>query len=233
MPSEILWEDYPDLEAGRTRYVNSRGEVKDCKVLYSDDVFLRDTRFVDVVARTPREWLEFKRAHILTREEWALRNVTTSEDLQFLKACGIDIGGRMIAPREAASTIKRRVDIAMGDADYSAKLRRADTRLSLTDEDRQFLRDVGIAVSAPRKRQKPAPTPQSSWGDIIVDDGGSVILLRPVTLCGAFWIGENISREGYQPFWPNPLVERRCAANIIEAAIAAGLTVCTAKDLSL
>ena len=170
MPSEILWEHHPDLEAGHTRYLNSRGEIKDCKVLYSDDVFLRDTRFVDVIARTPREWLEFKRKQLLTREEWALRNVTTSEDLEFLKACGIERELRMIAPREAASTIKRRVDIAMGDADYSAKLRRADTRVSLTDEDRKFLRDVGITISVPRKQQEEEPTPQSSWGDILADD---------------------------------------------------------------
>jgi hypothetical protein len=60
--------------------------------------------------------------------------------------------------------------------------------------------------------------------DFLLEDHGSIILLRPVTTSGREWvdtyIGEN---NGYQPLWPTVTIEGRYLAAILEGIQEDGL----------
>jgi len=72
-------------------------------------------------------------------------------------------------------------------------------------------------------------TPQgedATFPDVIVDNQGTIVLLRPQTDEAMAWIEENIGRgNGYQPYWPTVLVEHRFADGIIEGMVGDGLQV--------
>ena len=62
--------------------------------------------------------------------------------------------------------------------------------------------------------------------DIVVEDHGSILILRGMTDAGYAWIEENCSSHGYQPFGLGArLVEPRYVRDIIEGAINDGLGV--------
>ncbi len=53
----------------------------------------------------------------------------------------------------------------------------------------------------------------------------TVFVLGAGTDSGRAWIEENVSKDGYQPWWPDVLVEHRYLRHLVEAAKAAGLEV--------
>ncbi len=62
--------------------------------------------------------------------------------------------------------------------------------------------------------------------DIIVENHGSIVVLRGMTDAGYAWIEEHVSGEGYQPFGLGArLAEPRYVADIVAGAIADGLEV--------
>ena len=44
----------------------------------------------------------------------------------------------------------------------------------------------------------------------LIDAGGSLCLVRPLTQAAEDWLDENVGRDnGYQPYWPTAIVEKR------------------------
>ena len=72
------------------------------------------------------------------------------------------------------------------------------------------------------ERREPART-----ADLIVvgEARSTVFLVRPQTESGHAWIQENVSSGGYQPWWPEVIVEHRYLPDLVEGAQAAGLAV--------
>jgi hypothetical protein len=65
-----------------------------------------------------------------------------------------------------------------------------------------------------------------SRSDILVENHGSIILLRPATTAGRAWLEANCDRSGYQPFDGGTLLcEPRYVSDILVAAREAGLEV--------
>ena len=62
--------------------------------------------------------------------------------------------------------------------------------------------------------------------DLLVEDHGCIILLRPATTAARVWLEANCDRRGYQPFdCGTRLCEPRHVANIVAGAREAGLEV--------
>jgi hypothetical protein len=62
--------------------------------------------------------------------------------------------------------------------------------------------------------------------DLLVENHGSIVLLRPATTCARVWLEANCDRSGYQPFAGGTLVsEPRYVADIVAGARQAGLEV--------
>jgi hypothetical protein len=60
--------------------------------------------------------------------------------------------------------------------------------------------------------------------DFIVEDHGSIILLRPITHVAREWVEECIGEDnGYQGLWPTVTLEGRYLAPILEGISQAGL----------
>jgi hypothetical protein len=72
-------------------------------------------------------------------------------------------------------------------------------------------------------RSKTIPIPAPS--DFTLENSGSFLLLRPFTGAAHLWVEENVSRYGFQPFWPVVLMEIRYAADVLHGIYAAGLSV--------
>jgi hypothetical protein len=65
----------------------------------------------------------------------------------------------------------------------------------------------------------------SATPDFSIRDEGSLILLTPVSVSGHEWADEHISKEGYQPWLPTRIIERRYFAEICEAILADSLVL--------
>ena len=62
--------------------------------------------------------------------------------------------------------------------------------------------------------------------DIRVENEGSIFLLRPSTDAARSWVNEHIGPDnGFQPYWPTVVIERRYAQDILEGVIAEGMVV--------
>ena len=60
--------------------------------------------------------------------------------------------------------------------------------------------------------------------DFSVLDGGSILLIRPLTDRAVAWVEDNIGEgNGYQPYWPTVIAEHRYAHDIIAGMLADGL----------
>lgn len=82
------------------------------------------------------------------------------------------------------------------------------------DEERRI--DAAMAERAER----------ASRPDIIVENHGTIAILRGMTDAGYAWIEEHVSGEGYQPFGLGArLAEPRYVQDIIDGAMADGLLV--------
>jgi hypothetical protein len=65
---------------------------------------------------------------------------------------------------------------------------------------------------------------QNTSTDILVENQGSILLLRPLTVAAREWVEEHIGEDnGYQPYWPTAVVEPRYVSDIIFAATSDGL----------
>ena len=60
--------------------------------------------------------------------------------------------------------------------------------------------------------------------DFIVENHGSIFLLSPQTDAARAWIDENITHEGFQPYWPVVVIEPHYIADIIAGIQNDGLT---------
>jgi hypothetical protein len=71
-----------------------------------------------------------------------------------------------------------------------------------------------------------SPRRPKAGPDLIVEDHGSVFILRGQTDAGYVWVEEHVSSAGYQPFGLGVrLVEHRYIANIVNGAASAWLVV--------
>ena len=62
--------------------------------------------------------------------------------------------------------------------------------------------------------------------DFLVENHGSIFLLRPQTSAATSWVNENIGESnGYQPYWPSVVVEHRYIADIVQGIQNDGLAV--------
>jgi hypothetical protein len=63
--------------------------------------------------------------------------------------------------------------------------------------------------------------------DFKVENHGSIFLLRPDTEAAKSWVEEHIGEaNGYQPYWPNVVIEPRYVGDIVNGITADGLVVC-------
>ena len=70
------------------------------------------------------------------------------------------------------------------------------------------------------------PAVASDAPDIMIENHGSIILLRPVTTAGRKWLEANCDQSGYQPFRGGTLLcEPRHVRDIVAGAVADGLVV--------
>jgi len=62
--------------------------------------------------------------------------------------------------------------------------------------------------------------------DVLVENHGSIFLLRPLTEIAREWVNEHIGQDnGYQPIWPTVLLEPRYVEPILTGLRNDGLTV--------
>ena len=69
-------------------------------------------------------------------------------------------------------------------------------------------------------------TPPHSRPDFNLRDEGSIVLLTPLSPSAHEFVEERIgSDNGFQPYWPTVVIERRYAQDIIEGVIAQGMVM--------
>jgi hypothetical protein len=62
--------------------------------------------------------------------------------------------------------------------------------------------------------------------DFLCENHGSIFLLRPLTPSATSWLEENIGQDnGFQPYWPTCVIERRYIWPILEGIQTDGLAV--------
>src|SRR5260370_38585511 len=62
--------------------------------------------------------------------------------------------------------------------------------------------------------------------DFFFRDEGSIVLLTPLSPSAHEFVEERIgSDNGFQPYWPTVVIERRYAQDILEGVIAEGMVV--------
>jgi len=61
--------------------------------------------------------------------------------------------------------------------------------------------------------------------DFVVENHGSIFLLKPRTPAARSWVEAHIGDNGYQPYFPTVVVEHRYIADIVHRAEADGLVV--------
>jgi len=67
---------------------------------------------------------------------------------------------------------------------------------------------------------------QQTQTDFLVENHGSIVLLRPVTDAGRNWVDEFIGEDnGFQPYFPTVVIEPRYACNVIDGIREYGLEV--------
>jgi hypothetical protein len=72
----------------------------------------------------------------------------------------------------------------------------------------------------PKLSKLPCPA-----ADFVLEDHGSLALLRPLTESARAWVEEKVSQDGFQPNWPTVLIELRHVADILHGIAEAGLAV--------
>lgn len=70
-----------------------------------------------------------------------------------------------------------------------------------------------------------SPTPAIDSADFRIENHGSIFLVVPLTDEAQTWVEENVSSEGYQPYWPTVVVEHRYIGNLVDGIRIDGLEV--------
>lgn len=74
--------------------------------------------------------------------------------------------------------------------------------------------------SSPTRRKVPVPP------DFVLENHGSIFLLRPQNEQAIAWVDEHIGSEnGFQPYWPTVVVEHRYISDIVQGIRNDGLAV--------
>jgi hypothetical protein len=69
-------------------------------------------------------------------------------------------------------------------------------------------------------------SPTQSGPDFIVENYGSIFLLRPQNGQAIAWVNEHIGADnGFQPYWPTVVIEHRYIADIVAGIQSDGLAV--------
>jgi hypothetical protein len=69
-------------------------------------------------------------------------------------------------------------------------------------------------------------SPTETEIDFVLENHGSIFLLRPLTESARIWVDENVGPDnGFQPNYPTVVIEHRYIADIVRGAIADGLEV--------
>ena len=80
--------------------------------------------------------------------------------------------------------------------------------------------------SSPTRRSNRVSAVAAPSTDFLLENHGSIFLLRPQTTSARLWVDENIGHyNGYQPYYPTVVVEHRYIANIVEGIENDGLAV--------
>jgi hypothetical protein len=62
--------------------------------------------------------------------------------------------------------------------------------------------------------------------DFLVENHGSIFLIRPLNEFARVWLEENIDAAGsFQPYWPTVVIEHRYVADILEGIRNDGLVI--------
>jgi hypothetical protein len=75
--------------------------------------------------------------------------------------------------------------------------------------------------SSPTQREEMQSPP-----DFVLENHGSILLLRPQNESAVAWLNEHIGSEnGFQPYWPTVVIEHRYIGAILEGIQGDGLAV--------
>jgi hypothetical protein len=98
----------------------------------------------------------------------------------------------------------------------------ARSKVSKSRNGQQSLETGGLQKEAP-VATNPTNAPQA---DILVEGGGSLFVFRILSESARTWVEESVSREGFQPDFPDTLyVEHRYARDLAAGMQACGLAV--------
>ena len=62
--------------------------------------------------------------------------------------------------------------------------------------------------------------------DFSLENHGSIFLLRPITAPAFQWVEDHIGRDnGFQPYWPNVVIEHRYVEAVVDGIQTSGLEV--------
>ena len=62
--------------------------------------------------------------------------------------------------------------------------------------------------------------------DFVVENHGSIFLLKPLTVLATSWVEEHIGEDnGFQPYFPIIVIEHRFIADIVDGILSDGLAV--------
>ena len=77
----------------------------------------------------------------------------------------------------------------------------------------------GSSPTRSEPRLQPSP-------DVLVENHGSIFLLRPLTEFAREWVNEHIGQDnGYQPYWPTVVIEPRYCEDLLNGIAADGLVL--------
>jgi hypothetical protein len=87
--------------------------------------------------------------------------------------------------------------------------------------------EKGEPVNAPNVVSiRRAVNSPNSQPDFTLRDEGTLVLLTPLSASALEFMEERIgSDNGFQPYWPTVVIERRYAQDILEGAIAEGMVI--------
>jgi hypothetical protein len=71
------------------------------------------------------------------------------------------------------------------------------------------------------------PASKIPQSDFVVEGGGSIYILRPLSDAAKDWVNEHIGEDnGYQPYWPAVVIEHRYIGDIVSGIRADGFFIC-------
>ena len=77
-----------------------------------------------------------------------------------------------------------------------------------------------------RSGSSPTQGKASAPPDFVLENHGSILLLRPQNEQAVAWVDEHIDSEnGFQPYWPTVVIEHRYVSGIVEGIRNDGLAV--------